>query len=312
MTHQILVSVVIPVFNSEQYVFDSIQSVLKQSIKVLEIVVVDDGSTDQTKNIVKNFGHPVRLVEQDNSGPASARNNGVKNSKGQYIAFLDSDDIWHHQKLEKQLNSLKKFPNRLWCYTDVEFLGGINDGRKDSEFTTKFDGDILSKIMQNNFIGTSSVLIKKTLFWDAGGFNSSLRYVEDWEFWAKVAMLNDVCFVDEPLVQYRIHGQSTSRNVRQTFPFYMQVIDNIYENFQTINSVKNANSHQRGSTLKAKADACLVCSYIAEEEGDKRFALYCAWRALVYDRFSTKRCVRFVKCIVKFLIPNSSPRSTKE
>jgi len=304
MLNNFQVSVVIPAFNSEEYITDTIQSVLNQSVDVLEIIVVDDGSSDFTLEKVRQFGPNVKLIEQPNSGPAAARNRGVGEASGTYVAFLDSDDIWLPNKLELQIQSLKKDSRCGWIYTDVCFLGGINDGKKDSYFTKKYEGDILPKIVQGNFIGTSSVVMTKALFNEAGGFDTSLRYVEDWEFWARVASISPVCFVDEPLVLYRVHPDSSSRKVRSTFKYYIQVVEKIYGELSKRKFFNVARTREYGSIQKAKSEVCSVCSYIAEEEGDKIFAMECAGRAFLYDPLSIQKSKRLAKCVIKLLIPS--------
>src|SRR5262245_14462630 len=110
------ISVVIPVYNGAPYLGKAIKSVLRQSIPVLEVIVVDDGSTDDSADVAGSFGEPVRVVQQANSGPAAARNSGIQHAGGDFLAFLDADDLWTEQKLEWQLRALRQPP-----YPDVVY-----------------------------------------------------------------------------------------------------------------------------------------------------------------------------------------------
>ena len=123
------VSVIIPAYNAEKFIGEAIESVLNQTYKNIEIIVVDDGSKDNTYHIVKqNFGNQVKLIRKKNGGVSSARNMGVKNAEGEFIAYLDADDYWLPQKLEIQLRCFEKFPECGLCYTDAYINGEKTKG----------------------------------------------------------------------------------------------------------------------------------------------------------------------------------------
>src|SRR4030067_1245470 len=113
------ISVIIPCFNSGKYLRECLDSVLSQTSQDFEVIVVDDGSTDDTPSIIKSYGSRVRLIRQDNKGPSSARNAGIKIAQGNYIAFQDADDVWLPRKLELQYRFLQENPPYLWVYSDM-------------------------------------------------------------------------------------------------------------------------------------------------------------------------------------------------
>jgi glycosyltransferase involved in cell wall biosynthesis len=118
-----VVSVVIPAFNAARYLGEALDSVFGQTLTDLELVVVDDGSTDETPQVVQGYGSRVRYVRQPNAGVASARNRGVAESSGRYVAFLDADDVWLPGKLERQLEALAARPSARVCHSDFDLMG---------------------------------------------------------------------------------------------------------------------------------------------------------------------------------------------
>lgn len=217
MSNNPLISIVIPMYNAEAYVIDTINSVLKQSYQGFEIIVVDNCSTDTSRTLVKNIEDSrISLIELDynSGGPARPRNIGIENAKGDYIAFLDADDVWKKNKLESQLLFLKE-NNIEFTSSDCILIDDEDNeiklgllSRIYSKFTKK---KTLCDVMKNNFILTSSVLIKKTLL---KKFNEDKKYiaVEDFDMWLDVLANNEDIYKyqNEKLIQYRILEGSIS------------------------------------------------------------------------------------------------------
>ncbi|WP_052691870.1 glycosyltransferase [Teredinibacter purpureus] len=285
-----LVSVVMPLYNGEKYVKQALDSALAQSYTNLEIVVIDDGSTDKSVDIVKEYGDKVTLVIQKNSGPASARNNGVEVANGKWIAFLDSDDIWLPNKLETQL---AKMHDVVWSYCDSCFMGGANDGLRDSELNNKFDGSIIEPLIRSNFIGTSGVIVDREVFRVCGGFDMQLRSIQDWDLWLRIAANNPISYTDEPLVLYRVHSESTSRSARKTLPNHMRVINKTF-------SKGGAGEKLHHLKAFAKANSFGICAHIAEEEGDLGFALGCSFKSACSQPAKPSAWVMCFKMFVKY------------
>lgn len=286
------VSVVIPVFNGEKYIEATLEGVFGQTHPDIEVIVVDDGSCDATLDILSRYGDRVRVIQQQNSGSAAARNRGLQEATGDWIAFVDADDIWLPEKLEKQL---RECGTVVWSHTSSVFMGGVNDGKRDSDFTVKQQGNVLAALACGNFIVTSTVLAKRQALLDAGGFDVSLRSIQDWDLWMRLAAKHELGYLDQALTRYRVHSSSASRSTRKTLPNHMKVIDKIFAPDGAAASV----AHLKG---EAKAKSCTLCSFISEEEGDYGFALKCAWLACRYQPVDPARWIRLAKASVKYVL----------
>jgi len=210
-----LVSTIIPAYNAYEYIRESIDSALAQTHRAQEIIVVDDGSTDGTPGLVLEYGSSVRVIRQQNSGPAAARNRGVRAAVGSWVAFLDADDTWLPEKLQRQLARAQQ-TGTSFVYTDRENSGdcaGIS--RYASDVGILAEGEVYEQLLGGNFITLSSVLMKRDLFLESGGFceDRSLMAVEDWDLWLRIAAEYKVALCPEPLVRYRFHPAGISRSV---------------------------------------------------------------------------------------------------
>ena len=193
------ISVVIPTYNRVELLKRSIDSVINQTIKPFEIIIIDDGSNDGTEAMVKKKYDSLKLIKQKNKGASAARNSGIKASSGEWICFLDSDDEWKNDKLEKQIiavanNSDYKFfhSNEIWIKNGKR----INQKKKHK----KHGGDIFKKCLDMCRISPSSVLIDKSIFEEIGFFNENLVVCEDYELWLRICDKYEVFFIDEPLI----------------------------------------------------------------------------------------------------------------
>ena len=193
------ISVVIPTYNRIELLKRSIDSVINQTIKPSEIIIVDDGSNDGTEAMVKKQYDSLKIIKQKNKGVSAARNSGIKASSGEWICFLDSDDEWKNNKLEKQItfvanNSDYKFfhSNEIWIKNGKR----INQKKKHK----KYGGDIFKKCLDMCRISPSSVLINKNIFEEIGFFNENLVVCEDYELWLRICDQYKVFFIDEPLI----------------------------------------------------------------------------------------------------------------
>ena len=206
------VSVVIPTYNAARYVGQAVDSVLAQTFRDVEVIVVDDGSTDDTANLIRELGPPVRYLHQENQGVSVARNRGLAESTGRYVAFLDADDTWLPGKLAKQLEALAAGADRL-SYT----AGFVTDADLNI-LEVRRPGPVTREVllMEGNLmgVGASTVLCERALFSGAGEFDPSLSQCADWDMWIRLAALTGFAYVDEPLVNYRQHGLSMSNDPR--------------------------------------------------------------------------------------------------
>jgi len=201
------VSVIIPTYNRADLLPRAIKSVLSQTFQDFELIIVDDGSTDNTKEIVKSFQNKderIKYVYQDNQGESGARNTGLRESQGEYIAFLDSDDEWLPEKLEKQLELFQHSDKKNLGFVSCNAL--IKEGDRAREYKIPRYRKNFEELLKGNFIcSPSSVIIKNKVFNSVGGFDKKLKMGPDWDMWIRIAQKYDFDFVPEPLFKYYVH-----------------------------------------------------------------------------------------------------------
>jgi glycosyltransferase involved in cell wall biosynthesis len=197
---KIEVSVVIPTYNSGETLIRAIDSVFSQSLNTLiEVIVVDDGSTDETQLLIEKYHHPVKYLYQSNNGVASARNKGIRESKGLYIAFLDADDEWHPSKLEKQINIFNNNPKIHFVSTGMVDIYQNDEVRP--SFHPSLAGDLFTRLIFYNPVCTSSVLIKKRVFNDLSlRFDDVTNVGEDWLLWIRISARYKIVTIPNILV----------------------------------------------------------------------------------------------------------------
>lgn len=207
-----LVSVVIPTYNSAHYVTAAVDSVLQQSFTDFEVLVIDDGSTDDTRAVLSRYGAPVRYHVQPNGGVSVARNRGIAESTGRYVAFLDADDTWYPQKLERQLDAMTRSPGFGLCYTGFRFVDDSMRPLRDFH-PRQFENALEGMLFEGNIVSSvCTVLVERALFEDVGGFDPELSQCADWDMWVRVARRTQFLALDELLVTYRQHASNMSRS----------------------------------------------------------------------------------------------------
>lgn len=215
VSNDIHISAVIPAYNASRYIAMAIDSVLDQTHKVDEIIVVDDGSTDNTPDIVAGYeARGVRYVRQHNQGSACARNAGVALASGKYIAFLDADDFWLPNKINLQLEIFRQSPDLALVSGDQIFWDQDRAFEKVREFSKrKWDGDSKKRIIFENIVGNPSmVMAKRSALQQAGLFDPEIKFGDDWDMWIRVSEIGEIGFVREPIAVYRWHKNSISQN----------------------------------------------------------------------------------------------------
>ena len=205
------VSVIIPTHNRGWILKDAIDSVLAQDYTDYELIVVDDGSTDNTRQILDSYGRDIAVVQQPNRGVSAARNRGIDASRGGLIAFLDSDDLWLPQKLSRQVDFFKTNPAALICQTEETWVRNgvrVNPKRRHQ----KLSGMIFEPSLALCLVSPSAVMIRKTLFEAVGRFDERLPACEDYDLWLRVSCRYPVFLIDEPLIIKRGgHADQLSR-----------------------------------------------------------------------------------------------------
>ncbi len=226
------VSVVIPTYNYGRFIAEAIGGALGQTLEPIEIIVVDDGSTDDTEKVVREFGDRVRYIRQENAGVCAARNRGVAESSGEYIAFLDADDIWLPEKLEKQIAKFAEDRDIGLVHCGMREF----DGETGDTIQLHLDGgegsvanDLLLWEKPGVNVSGTVIVVTREAFEKSGGFDTEMKVGEDWDFCYRVAREYKVGFVQESLVDYRSHSASAHRNVaemeRGMTRFYKKAFD---------------------------------------------------------------------------------------
>lgn len=210
------ISIVIPTYNSGQYLAKAIDSVLSQTYRDFEIIVIDDGSTDNTKDMImecaKKNPDKVRYFYQKKSGPSAARNKGIIETKGDYIAFLDADDLWCQNKLSLQMEYFEKNPEITLSATEFEFIDSEGKllGYSNRREKIPTDGYILNYIFEH-YLLTSTIMLKKEVFKKIGFFDETLQNAEDTDIQLRIATHFRIGLLEKRLVKYRQHDASLTR-----------------------------------------------------------------------------------------------------
>jgi len=207
-----LVSVIIPNYNYGRYLKEAIDSVFGQSYPRCEIIVVDDGSTDESLDVLRSYGDRLRWVQQARQGVSAARNRGIQESRGPFVALLDSDDVWHPEKLARQLPALTR-PSVGMVYCGRRLIDGA--GRWLQTQQPRHSGWLLKDIALLRWAqapGGSAALVRRACFDRVGLFDAALSTSADWDLWRRIACSYEIEVVPEPLVSYRQHGVAMHRN----------------------------------------------------------------------------------------------------
>jgi glycosyltransferase involved in cell wall biosynthesis len=214
-----LVSVIVPAYNAEKFISVAVSSVVAQTYSALEVIVIDDGSSDSTKDIVNEIAandSRVKCYSIKNSGRAAARNYGISKATGSWFAFLDADDFWAPEKLSKQLACWQINEKVGLIYTERTWVDAKGTPLLDQPQRYNLpEGMILDKLVDGNYICTSTVLIKKELVDTVGGFDESkdFKNCQDYDLWIRVAPKTIAAAVSDPLCFYRLHDDNAHKNV---------------------------------------------------------------------------------------------------
>ena len=217
-----LVSVIVPCYNAAEFLEEALRSVLAQSYSEVEVLVVDDGSTDNSAEIARRF--PVRYIRQENRGLSEARNTGIRESKGSYLVFLDADDRLKPRAIETGLAALAPRPDCALTVGDHVFIAPdssyLADSVKERHLHSHYEA-----LLRSNFIEMiSSVLFRRSIFDEVGGFDATLRVAEDYELYLRIARGWPICCHPVIVAEYRMHGANTSRDSELMLTTTLQVL----------------------------------------------------------------------------------------
>jgi len=240
------VSVVVTCYNQEEYIGDAIGSVVRQTRydAISEIIVVDDGSTDGSETVIRGWADrcgEIRYVYQENQGVSAARNTGIRHSSGDYIAFLDGDDLWCEDRLEKQLRATKKYPDVGLFFGDVySFQNDPADRTRG--YCTRFEYDdveVLSKLyLYGGPILTPTTLVRSNCFEEVGLFDRCLWQGEDRDMWVRIAAEYSIHHVGEPVALVRHGNESLSTDIEEKAEYMLRVANKISKLYPKLDSLR--------------------------------------------------------------------------
>ncbi len=268
------VSVIIPSYNATRFVKTTIDSVLAQTFQDFEIVVVDDGSTDNTKEVLQDYGDKIRYLYKENGGVSKARNYGIENANGKYIAFLDADDVWMPEKLEKQVELLESNAEIGLCYVatqkvdeELNYLSTIN--------ANSYEDYCEALLLNLNIVAgsCSSAMVRRDIVSQTDGFDSKFSTYADWEMWLRLSLLTKFAPIQTELVKYRIVAGSMSSNPEVTKRDALGVLDKFFN---------LPNLPEKYKRLKNKAISNNLMIVSGEFLHNRKFgeSLNCMWQGL--------------------------------
>ena len=268
------VSLIIPTYNRAQYITQAIDSVLRQNINSLEILVVDDGSTDNTKDVLENYSDKIRYIRKRNGGVAAARNHGIRLARGKYIAFLDSDDLFRPGKLEKQLQYMNKHPETVLVYCWHKYF------RPNISFFCAFQyrasGKVYPKILHLCSVAplkTPTIFVRRDVLVKCNGFDESMALAEDTDLWCRVSEHGPFGCIPEVLLDVRLHDNNLSDTTETStaISVWLRIIEKAFQSDQNL-----------GRFFKRKAKAIIF--YHAWEKSLRDHTPN-SWKYLLYSLF---------------------------
>lgn len=287
------ISVIIPAYNAARTVGATVDSVLAQTFTDFELIVVDDGSTDETADVVATRSDArLDLVRTENRGVSAARNRGLARATGAYVAFLDADDAWDPAKLERQLGALTQTPKAGLCFTSAQIVDdrgrptGVDMAVECADFTSAL-------LLEGNIVagGGSSVLARTQLVRDAGGFDPALSQCADWDMWLRLSLQTKFVPIREALTLYRRALGSMSSNSalleRDTFA----MLDKFYR--------REESARYAGVRKRAYANQWMVCAGTHLHAGHLRDSVRCVRAALRSDPRTARRIAALPRRWVK-------------
>lgn len=234
MQDDILISVIIPTYNSKKYILKTLKSVYRQNVLPYEIVVCDDGSEDNTVQLVESYFEKhsgvigrTRIIRQKNKGAGAARNNAIRNTTGNWIAFLDSDDAWYPDKLEKVIRAIRK-NDGIGIISHNEYA--VIENKEKEPSITKYNeiydpkNNLYIQLFQRNFFSTSCMVVRKDFIVKAGYMDEGLLSAQDYDLWLRVSRGQDAYIIDEPLAYYLMRDGNISSNTYRRYLCELKII----------------------------------------------------------------------------------------
>lgn len=300
-----LISVIIPVFNSEKTIRETIASVLKQSFTNFELILINDGSQDITLEIITQIKDPrLKVFSYPNAGVSASRNRGISQATGEYISFLDSDDLWTSDKLESQLKALQANPQAGVAYSWTHYIDEsgkfLYSGNK-----VALNGKVYEQLLLQNFIESgSNVLIRREALNQVGGFDESLFGPEDWDLLIRLAAKYNFVVVPIPQILYRMSANSISSSISRQEKASLKVIEKAFA--QAPEALQYLKRYSISNLYKYLTFRVLVGSL---ERQKALTAAYCFWYAVknnpaILSQHPKLMFIVMLKIMAGVLLPN--------
>lgn len=257
------VSVIIPVFNGEAFIARAIQSALNQTVKPYELIVVNDGSKDGTAEKLAAFGDSITVISIPNGGVANARNVGINACTGDFIAFLDADDVWYEDKLKLQLDVFERYPEVGFCCCDFITLNKNINSKINHFARFKNDNDIvfdeplktsaLEVLVKHNFVGTcSNVIVRREVLDQVGMFNINYKQAEDYDLWLRFALVTKFVLISSALLEKKTHDTNLTNDFLETLLCHERVLISLKSNNLAVEKMKSLEMQYRSALAKVR------------------------------------------------------------
>ena len=303
--HEPLVSVVIPVYNSEEFLSQAIDSVLAQRYQPIEVIAVDDGSTDNSPSILRGYSKKIKFFRQPNSGSAVARNKGINESSGKFIAFLDADDVWHPDKTRIQISHLMEHPQVSVVYADL-LKTADSRGQEIDRFLMQSiesavninpagSGWLYTDLIRESGPHTSSVIIRRSLVDKVGLFDMQFRKGQDYDYWIRASRETEFHQLTPKLSVYRIHKEGiTGKPSPENFGAI--VIESALERFG-----RTGPDGSKLSVVEVRrrlSELWFQFAYLHETKGDLAIAKDAFLRSLYYQPWRARAIAKYIHCAI--------------
>ncbi len=222
------VCVIVPAYNSAAYTLETVESILAQTYTDFELIVVDDGSTDHTREALKPYLDRIRYIYKENGGACSARNLGIRESRSTYVACLDCDDLWLPEKLAHSVKILDDNPQAAFVFSDCYTID--SEGKPVGLLKYTFDlQDAYKGLMVKNFVPAPTVVMRRSCLEQVGLFDEHIFIPADWDLWLRLAKQFPICYIDQALSQYRTASNYTLRHIEKSLNENLYVLDKLFQ-----------------------------------------------------------------------------------
>ncbi|NEO89375.1 MAG: glycosyltransferase [Moorea sp. SIO3G5] len=297
------ISVIVPVYNGEKTILETIQSIQAQTFSDFELIVINDGSTDGTLDVISTVNdHRLKVFSYENGGLPVARNRGIRRSTGEFITFIDADDLWKPDKLELQLAALQKNPEAGVAYSWTAFID------ENSKFLFAWqplywEGNVYPQLLIRNFISSgSNIMVKRKYIEAAGEFDPSLKSVEDWDYYLRLAALCHFALVPKYQILYRRSSQSMTSKVDVMEKANLIVIERAFKAAPP--ELKSLKNKSLANAYRYLAKQCIANAF--DDQGVKLASQKLSYSIKLYPKFLLSK--ETIRLILKLLIIKIMPK----